>query len=267
MAAPTDQFWRLPLKRICEQVDGSAAGLTSIEAGRRLARFGPNSVAATPHRRLLLKIAKRFAEPLIAILIVAAAISGFTGDIASFCIIVIVIALSIILDVVQEHRAEEAADALKRSVAIHADVRRDGKIVSIPVEQVVPGDVVGLKAGDLVPADGVVLDSRIAHLNEALMTGEPFPTEKRAGPCDATAPAEAFNSLFAGTSMVSGEATMLARYEGAYSASTAVSMGDRSGFAWEQRPVNNWIDNSASRTLPSVKNHPVPGGSGSSSMT
>ena len=156
-----------------------------------------------------MKIAKRFAEPLIAILIVAAAISGFTGDIASFCIIVIVIALSIILDVVQEHRAEEAADALKRSVAIHADVRRDGKIVSIPVEQVVPGDVVELKAGDLVPADGIVLNSRIAHLNEALMTGEPFPTEKRAGPCDATAPAEAFNSLFAGTSMVSGEATML----------------------------------------------------------
>ena len=90
---PTDQFWRLPLKTLCNQVEGSAAGLTSIDARKRLARFGPNAVAATPRRRLLLKIAKRFAEPLIAILIVAAAISGFTGDIASFCIIVIVIAL------------------------------------------------------------------------------------------------------------------------------------------------------------------------------
>ena len=206
---PTDQFWRVPLKALCDQVDGSAAGLTAIEADKRLARFGLNTVAPTPHRRLLLKIAKRFAEPLVAILMVAAAISGVTGDIASFCIIVVVIAVSIILDVVQEHRAEQAADALKRSVAIHADVRRDGKIISIPVEQVVPGDVVELRAGDLVPADGVVLDSRNAHVNEALMTGEPFPTEKRAGPCDATAPAEAFNALFAGTSVVSGEATML----------------------------------------------------------
>ena len=206
---PTDQFWRVPFTALCDQVDGSAAGLTSIEAGKRLARFGLNTVAPTPHRRLLLKIAKRFAEPLVAILIVAAAISGFTGDIASFCIIVVVIAVSIILDVVQEHRAEQAADALKRSVAIHADVLRDGKIISIPVEQVVPGDVVELKAGDLVPADGIVLHSRIVHVNEALMTGEPFPTEKRAGPCDATAPAEAFNALFAGTSVVSGEATML----------------------------------------------------------
>jgi Mg2+-importing ATPase len=204
-----DQFWRLSIAALCDQVGGSPTGLTSIEAARRLAQFGPNSVAETPHRRILLKIAKRFAEPLVAILLVAAAISGFTGDITSFLIIVTVIAMSIILDVVQEHRAELAADALKRSVAIHADVCRDGKFVSVPVEQVVPGDVVELRAGDLVPADGVVLSSRNVHVNEALMTGEPFPAEKRVGSCDATEPAEAFNALFAGTSVVSGEATML----------------------------------------------------------
>src|SRR5581483_3650054 len=155
------------------------------------------------------KIAKRFAEPLVAILLVAATISGFTGDVASFGIIVAVIALSIILDVVQEQRAELAVDALKRSVAIHADVRRDGIIVSIPVEQVVPGDIVELRAGDLVPADGVVVKSRDLHVNEALLTGEPFPAEKRAGNCDAKLPAEAFNALFGGTSVVTGEATML----------------------------------------------------------
>ncbi len=159
--------------------------------------------------RLLAKIAKRFAEPLVAILLVAAAISGVTGDLTSFAIILAVISLSIFLDVVQEHRAEAAAEALKRSVAIHADVRRDGTMLAIPVEQVVPGDVVELRAGDLVPADGVVLRSRNAHVNEALMTGEPFPAEKRAEPCDAVAPADAFNALFAGTSVVSGEAAML----------------------------------------------------------
>ena len=115
----------------------------------------------------------------------------------------------------QEHRAEVAAEALKRSVAIHADVLRDGKWESLPVEQLVPGDVVQLRAGDLVPADGILLEGRNVHVNEALMTGEPYPVEKRPGTCDATEPADAFNALFAGTSVVNGEASMLAVTTGA----------------------------------------------------
>ncbi len=172
-------------------------------------QFGRNSVSDAPNRRVLWKIARKFAEPLVAILVVAAGISALTGDFASFGIILVVIALSITLDVIQEHRAELAAESLKRSVAIRVDAYRDGKIVSIPVDQAVPGDVVELRAGDLVPADGVVISSRNIHVNEALMTGEPFPTEKRAGLCTTAAPADAFNALFAGTSVVSGEATML----------------------------------------------------------
>jgi Mg2+-importing ATPase len=210
-----DLFWQAPLDQAYARVASSAAGLTAAEAATRLARFGPNAVARMPHRRLVLKIAKRFAEPLVAILVVAAAVSGMTGDLASFVIIVFVITMSIALDVVQEHRAEIAADALRRSVAIHADVFRDGAIVSVPVEEVVPGDVVELRAGDLIPADGVVIAGRDAHVNEAVMTGEPFPAEKRAGSCDAAAPADAFNALFAGTSMVSGEAHMLVIETGA----------------------------------------------------
>jgi Mg2+-importing ATPase len=206
---PADLFWRVPVGSLFEHLRSDRAGLSAAEAARRLASLGPNSVTDTPRRRLAVKVAKRFAEPLVAMLLVAAAISGLTGDLASFAIILTVIALSIVLDVVQEHRAEVAAEALKRSVAIHADVRRDRTTVSIPVEQVVPGDVVELRAGDLVPADGVVIDGRNLHVNEALMTGEPFPAEKRAGTCDAQIPAEAFNALFAGTSVVSGEAAML----------------------------------------------------------
>lgn len=207
---PIDTFWRVPVRTLCHQLGSTAAGLNRAEAARRLALFGPNAVAQAPRRRLLLKIAKRFIEPLLLILLFAAAVSGLTGDTTSFAIILVVVALSVVLDVVQEHRAEVAADALKHSVAIHSDVRRDGQSVSVLAEQVVPGDIVELRAGDLVPADGVVLTSRNAHVNEALMTGEPFPTEKRASPCDATTPANAFNALFAGTSVVSGEATMLA---------------------------------------------------------
>lgn len=204
-----EAFWQCPLPALYQQTESTRAGLTSMEAARRITRFGPNAVAAVPHQRLPWKIARRFAEPLVAILLFAAAISAATGDVASFGIIFIVIAMSITLDVVQQQRAEVAADGLKRSVAIRADTRRDGRFMSIPVDQVVPGDVIELRAGDLVPADGVVIECRNAHANEALMTGEAFPTEKRAGDCNAGIPAEAFNALFAGTSIVSGEAIML----------------------------------------------------------
>src|SRR5205085_5565472 len=150
----TDAFWCRPLDALFGQTESRPVGLTAVAAAERLARVGPNAVAQAPHVRLALKIAKRFGEPLVAILLVAAAISGFTGDMASFAIIVTVIVLSIVLDIVQEQRAEQAADALRRSVAIHADALRDANVVAVPVEQLVPGDVVALRAGDLVPADG-----------------------------------------------------------------------------------------------------------------
>jgi Mg2+-importing ATPase len=206
----SDNFWCSSVAALYERTQSRADGLTSAEAAERFARFGPNRVSADARTRLAWKIWRRFSEPLVVILLVAAAIAGATGDVPSLAIILAVVGLSIVLDVVQEHRAEVAAEALKRSVAIHADVRRDQKVISIPVEEVVPGDVIKLRAGDLVPADGLVLESRNAHVNEALMTGEPYPAEKRVGPCDAAVPADAFNALFAGTSLVSGEATMLA---------------------------------------------------------
>jgi Mg2+-importing ATPase len=206
---PLDQFWSLPTQALLGRLSTRPAGLSRADAEERLARYGPNTVGEPPRLDVVRKIGRRFAEPLVAILLVAAAISGATGDLGSFGIIATVIVLSIGLDLFQEHRAERAAEALKRSVAVHADVRRDGVVTAIPVDQLVPGDVVELRAGDLVPADGIVLESRNAHANEALMTGEPYPADKYPGPCNATTPPEAFNALFAGTSIVSGEAIML----------------------------------------------------------
>ena len=207
--SPGANYWRLPLAALYERLHSRSGGLTAAEAVAQFACFGANTVAVSGHPSIVVKVGKRFAEPLVAILLVAAAISGFTGDLASFAIIVTVIGLSIVLDVVQEERAETKAEALRRSVEIHADVRRDGVVRSLPVEQVVPGDIVELRAGDLIPADGVLIQGRGTHVNEALMTGEPYPVEKRAGDCDANEPADAFNALFAGTSVVSGEAAML----------------------------------------------------------
>lgn len=210
LQVPSGAFWCLGVAALFDRLGSRPSGLPGAEAKDRLSQFGPNIVVARRQTRLFVRVAKRFAEPLVAILLIAAVIAGATGDVTSFAIIVTVVSLSVILDVVQEHRADKAAEALKRSVAVRADVRRDGAIVSIPVEEVVPGDVVELRAGDIVPADGVILQSRNAHVNEGLMTGEPFPVEKRIGPCSANTPPEAFNAMFAGTSMVSGEAIILA---------------------------------------------------------
>lgn len=209
MAKETVEFWQADVATLFDRVKSRPEGLSYEEAAQRLTRFGANAITDAARRKILLKIAKRFAEPLVAILLVAAAIAAFGGDTASFVIIVSVVALSIALDLFQEHRAELAVDALKHSVAIRADVRRGGACVSLPVEEIVPGDIVELRAGDLVPADGVLVTSRDLHVNEALMTGEPFPVEKRVGPCTASSPADAFNALFAGTSVVSGEGVML----------------------------------------------------------
>ena len=113
------------------------------------------------------------------------------------------------LDLVQEHRAEQEAEALRHSVAVHADVMRDRKPVAQPVSTLVPGDIVMLRTGDLVPADGIVLESDNLQLDESIMTGEPFPVRKNNAPCAATEAADAHNALFAGTSVVVGKATML----------------------------------------------------------
>ena len=212
--AETD-FWTLPTGDLLLRLDAREDGLNSEEAGSRLRRYGPNLTTTTRHRHVLARVGRRLFEPLVAILLVAAVVSGLTGDWPSFFIILIIVALSITLDVFQEHRAETAADALRRSVAVRADVHRDGKTVSLPVEALVPGGVVVLKAGDLVPADGVVLASRSAHANEALLTGEPYAVEKRPGPCATETAADAFNALFGGASIVSGEATMLVVATGA----------------------------------------------------
>lgn len=209
-AALPDRFWAGPPAEALARLGSTAGGLPAAEAARRLAEHGPNAVAGNGGRLdLPLKVARRLAEPLVAILIVAALVSGLTGDWPGFWIVLGIVAVSVGLDVAQEHRAEQAAARLRDSVAVQARVRRDGAVAAVPVEAIVPGDIVELAAGALVPADGIVLESRGAQANEALLTGEPYPVAKRPGPSGAAAPQDAFDALFAGTAIVAGAATML----------------------------------------------------------
>jgi Mg2+-importing ATPase len=176
-----------------------------------LATYGPNDAATVKRSPLWLQFLVRFRNPLVIILLVASGLSAATGDFASFLIVVSIVTISITLDFVQEVRAQNAVEALRRSVAVRATVRRNGASLSLPIDQLVPGDIVELIAGDLVPADSRLLESRDLFVNQALLTGEPYPAEKQAGDAASGAenPAGASNAVFAGTSVISGTATIV----------------------------------------------------------
>src|SRR5690242_14828508 len=156
-AALRAAFWQIPIDALFSSLGSGPNGLSQSEAERRRDIFGPNQPEASQNRSILHKIAQRVSNPLVAMLLVAGVVSAASGDVGSFGIIAAVLSLSLTLDIVQEHRAERTARALRESVAIRADAIRGGAQVSIFVAELVPGDVVKLRSGDLVPADGIVI--------------------------------------------------------------------------------------------------------------
>ena len=163
-------------------------GLSGEEVEQRLAKYGPNDALFHRRRPLWRQILDRFANPLILILLFASGLSAWTGEVTSFALIVGIILLSVVLDVVQQARAENTVDALRRSVGLKAEVLRDGKVEEVAVDRLVPGDVVELRAGDIVPGDCRLLTARDLFVNQALLTGEAYPAEKHA--VDLPAPVE-----------------------------------------------------------------------------
>ena len=223
-ASARDELERRPLGAWFDELRASAGGLATAEAERRLAKVGPNEAA--PHRRrsLVLRFLARFANPLVVVLLFASVLSALAGNLASFAIIIAIVLLSVVLDFVQETRAENAVEALRRSVALTADVRRDGRTEAVPVDRLVPGDVVELAAGSIVPADGRLLAARHLFVNQALLSGEPYPVEKHAGDGPAAA-------AYLGTSVISGTGTLLVCRTGA-----RTTLGDLAGTLASQRP-------------------------------
>jgi len=202
-------FWSETPEALLTKLGTCPDGLTGNDAAIRLQRIGANEIAPARAQHLLARFLGRLANPLVALLLAAAVVAGVTGDTASLTIIALVVFASTALDMFQEHRAEVAVEALRQSIAIKANVLRDGRPTEIPVREIVPGDVVQLCAGDLVPADGLVLLANGLQVNESLLTGEPYPVAKQPGRCQGSTPVEASNALFQGTSLVGGTATML----------------------------------------------------------
>ncbi len=180
-------------------------GLTSADAAARLAQFGPNEAFTTKHRSPLHDLLLLFVNPLAIILLFAAVLSGFLGQTVDAAIIVTMVVLGNLINFFQTYRSQSAAEKLRLKVQPSATVLRDGAWAEIPQRLVVPGDVIRLSAGDLVPADSILLEGKDLHVQQAALTGESFPVEKNAIPANKPSDRpDAEWMVFLGTSVVSG---------------------------------------------------------------
>ncbi|WP_082979592.1 magnesium-translocating P-type ATPase [Labrys sp. WJW] len=205
----TAAFWMHSPEDWFRTLDCGDNGLASSEAEKRLARFGLNADRNGRHETTLHAILRRLLEPLSLILFGAGLVSITTGDAIGGAIIVAILAISIGLDTFQEGHATRAAEALRRSVALKAEVKRDGIFKQVAVERVVPGDIVRIRAGDVIPADALVVESTAFTAAEAALTGEPYPVEKSPGRVSSANPADASNAVFRGAVAQTGEAIAL----------------------------------------------------------
>ncbi len=214
-------YWSVPAQALLTNLRSSQSGLSSSDAQSRFREAGPNAVSRMGRASALAAFARQFRSPLVLILIFAAIVSAFVGEGSGAVIIGIIVLASCVLSFTQEYGASRAMEALTARIARKASVLRDGQQTSVAVGDIVPGDVIRLSAGNLIPADGVLLETRDFNVSEAALTGETFPVVKEPGRSAPDAQiGQRSNAVFTGTSVRSGTATML-----------AVRTGERTEFA------------------------------------
>ena len=166
------------LATLYQRLGSSEQGLTGEEARRRLAQHGPNETAAVTRSGPVRQILAALVNPLVLILLAASIVSAVLGEPLDAVIIVAII-FSTAIDFYQTHRSQEAVERLRSQVAPTATTLRDGKWIEVTRREVVPGDVIRLSAGDLVPADARLIEARDLHVQQAALTGESMPVEKK----------------------------------------------------------------------------------------
>ena len=200
--------------KVLNELHSSCDGLSAQEADRRLADHGPNRLAegrkVSPFSRFL----KQLSDPMIIVLLVAAVLSGITSayageSMADVFIILFVVVLNSVLGVVQESKAEQAIDTLKTMTAATSKVMRDGRLTVVKSEELVPGDVIHLEAGDSVPADARILECASMKVEESALTGESVPVLKDAAPLDGgeVPLGDRKNMVYMGSTVVYGRGT------------------------------------------------------------
>lgn len=207
---PANPYWSQPADQLMKKLGSGEQGFTSQAARQILSQIGPNTLETKSRDTALGLFMNQFKSPIVLILLFATVISAFVQDWTDAVIILAIVFGSAMLSFIQEHNASQAAAKLKAQVNVKAKVLRDGKELAIPADEVVPGDLVLLSAGSLIPADGIVLEANDFFVNQAVLTGETFPVEKLAGtlPVKATL-AERTNTVFMGTNVRSGSAKVL----------------------------------------------------------
>ena len=208
-ATPLSEFWDKPRPELLELLKATPVGLTSDEAQRRLRLYGPNSMVKESRFAVLFSLLRFLINPLVIILLVASGISLVLGDAVGGGIIIAMVLLSVLLNFFMEFQAQHAVEEIRKQVATTAAVMRDGREQELPVAELVPGDIIRLNAGDLVPADGRLLEVKDLQVRESALTGESLPVEKTAGdlPAGKHTVADASNCVFMGTAVQTGIGT------------------------------------------------------------
>ncbi len=168
----------LPAHEVIHLTGSNVNGLTDMAAAARLQEYGPNELQEAKKKSPLMMFVRQFLDVMILVLVAAAVISGLIGDVKDTIVIIAIVILNAIIGFIQEYRAEKALESLKKMAAPFASVLRNGKFISVPASQLVPGDVVLLEAGNMIPADLRLTESNSLKIDEASLTGESHSIEK-----------------------------------------------------------------------------------------
>jgi len=199
------KWWSLQPAEVLATLNSSPTGLTQEEATKRFSQFGPNELLEKEKLSPWKIFFEQFKSVLIIILLIAIVLSAIVGDIKESVVIAIIVLMASGLGFLQEYRAERAIEALKRLAAPMASVLRDGRETEVPARELVPGDIVILRTGNKIPADGRLLEAFNLKVDEASLTGESTPVEKTIEPLPPeTNPADQRNMVFMGTTVVYG---------------------------------------------------------------
>jgi Mg2+-importing ATPase len=203
-------YWNVPADQLLASLKSNPDGLRTSEAKKRLKDFGLNSLKVSRRATPLGLLLNQFKSPLVLILLFAVAVSAFVKEWADAVVILFIVVASALITFAQEYTATNAVEKLRARLTHNVTAMRDGKAKSIPAETVVPGDIVLLSAGNLIPADGLVLTAKDFFVNQAVLTGETFPAEKQPGIVpEAAGLTERTNCVFMGTPVGSGTAHVL----------------------------------------------------------
>ncbi len=229
---------------VLRELGSRSSGLTAAEAEARLKRHGLNEIAREKRQSPLARLGNNVKNPLVLLLVALGVLSYLTGDLRATTVIFVMVVLGVVLRFVQEMRADDAAEKLKAMVNTTATVVRDGQDAEVPLKMLVPGDIVRLNAGDMVPADLRILSAKDLFLNQAALTGESLPVEKSAAPAstDIQNPLDLPDIGFLGSSVESGIATGVVVRTGArtYFGSLAASIVGRRQLTSFDKGVNKF---------------------------